>query len=73
MDENAQVGTVVALLTVTDADSPAANGNISVQILGGNEQRHFEVQRSKVPNLSLIKVASALDRERIPSYSLHLG
>ncbi|CAH6789163.1 Fat4 [Phodopus roborovskii] len=50
-----QVGTVVALLTVTDADSPAANGNISVQILGGNEQRHFEVQRSKRP-----------DRERIP-------
>uniref|UniRef100_A0A8C5P425 FAT atypical cadherin 4 n=1 Tax=Jaculus jaculus TaxID=51337 RepID=A0A8C5P425_JACJA len=70
VDENAQVGTVVALLTVTDADSPAANGNISVQILGGNEQRHFEVQRSKVPNLSLIKVASALDRERIPSYNL---
>uniref|UniRef100_A0A8W4FHP9 Protocadherin Fat 4 n=1 Tax=Sus scrofa TaxID=9823 RepID=A0A8W4FHP9_PIG len=70
VDENAQVGTVVALLTVTDADSPAANGNISVQILGGNEQRHFEVQSSKVPNLSLIKVASALDRERIPSYNL---
>nr|KAF6346486.1 FAT atypical cadherin 4 [Pipistrellus kuhlii] len=70
VDENAQVGTVVALLTVTDADSPAANGNISVQILAGNEQRHFEVQSSKVPNLSLIKVASALDRERIPSYNL---
>uniref|UniRef100_A0A2K5XDI8 Protocadherin Fat 4 n=1 Tax=Mandrillus leucophaeus TaxID=9568 RepID=A0A2K5XDI8_MANLE len=70
VDENAQVGTVVALLTVTDADSSAANGNISVQILGGNEQRHFEVQSSKVPNLSLIKVASALDRERIPSYNL---
>ncbi|XP_012862492.1 protocadherin Fat 4 [Echinops telfairi] len=70
VDENAQVGTVVALLTVTDADSPAANGNISVQILGGNEQRHFEVQSSRVPNLSLIKVASPLDRERIPSYNL---
>ncbi|XP_055990500.1 protocadherin Fat 4 [Sorex fumeus] len=70
VDENAQVGTVVALLTVTDADSPAANGNISVRILGGNEQRHFEVQSSQVPNLSLIKVASALDRERIPSYNL---
>ncbi|XP_043917634.1 protocadherin Fat 4 [Protopterus annectens] len=70
VDENAQAGTVVALLTVTDADSPAANGNISVSILGGNEQRHFEVQSLKVPNLSLIKVASALDRERIPSYNL---
>ncbi|XP_075056154.1 protocadherin Fat 4 [Mixophyes fleayi] len=70
VDENAQVGTVVALLTVTDSDSPTANGNVTVAILGGNEQRHFEVQTSKVPNLSLIKVASALDRERIPSYNL---
>ncbi|XP_038255144.1 protocadherin Fat 4 [Dermochelys coriacea] len=70
VDENAAPGTVVALLTVSDADSPAANGNISVSILGGNEQRHFEVQSSKVPNLSLIKVAAALDRERIPTYNL---
>ncbi|XP_061109179.1 protocadherin Fat 4 isoform X2 [Conger conger] len=70
VDENAQIGTVVALLTVSDSDSPAANGNISVSILGGNEQRHFEVQTSPVPNLSLIKVASVLDRERISSYNL---
>uniref|UniRef100_A0A8C5WUK5 Cadherin domain-containing protein n=1 Tax=Laticauda laticaudata TaxID=8630 RepID=A0A8C5WUK5_LATLA len=70
VDENAAPGTVVALLTVSDADSPAANGNISVSILGGNEQRHFEVQSSKVPNLSLIKVAAALDRERISTYNL---
>lgn len=70
VDENAQIGTVVALLTVSDADSPTANGNISVSILGGNEQRHFEVQTSPVPNLSLIKVASVLDRERISSYNL---
>ncbi|KYO47396.1 hypothetical protein Y1Q_0001204 [Alligator mississippiensis] len=70
VDENAAPGTVVALLTVSDADSPAANGNISVSILAGNEQRHFEVQSSKVPNLSLIKVAAALDRERIPAYNL---
>uniref|UniRef100_A0AAY4CGQ0 Protocadherin Fat 4 n=1 Tax=Denticeps clupeoides TaxID=299321 RepID=A0AAY4CGQ0_9TELE len=70
VDENAQIGTVVALLTVSDADSPMANGNISVSILGGNEQRHFEVHTSPVPNLSLIKVASVLDRERISSYNL---
>ncbi|KAM6981316.1 protocadherin Fat 4 [Aplochiton taeniatus] len=70
VDENAQIGTVVALLTVSDADSPAANGNISVSILGGNEQQHFEVHTSPVPNLSLIKVASVLDRERISSYNL---
>ncbi|XP_053734547.1 protocadherin Fat 4 isoform X1 [Synchiropus splendidus] len=70
VDENAQIGTVVALLTVSDADSPSANGNISVAILGGNEQRHFEVHKSPVPNLSLIKVASVLDRERISSYNL---
>uniref|UniRef100_A0A8D3DRM0 Protocadherin Fat 4 n=1 Tax=Scophthalmus maximus TaxID=52904 RepID=A0A8D3DRM0_SCOMX len=70
VDENAQIGTVVALLTVSDADSPTANGNISVSILGGNEQRHFEVHTSSVPNLSLIKVASVLDRERISSYNL---
>ncbi|XP_068596746.1 protocadherin Fat 4 [Brachionichthys hirsutus] len=70
VDENAQIGTVVALLTVSDSDSPAANGNISVSILGGNEQRHFEVHTSLVPNLSLIKVASVLDRERISSYNL---
>uniref|UniRef100_A0A670YLY7 FAT atypical cadherin 4 n=1 Tax=Pseudonaja textilis TaxID=8673 RepID=A0A670YLY7_PSETE len=70
VDENAAPGTVVALLTVSDADSPEANGNISVSILGGNEQRHFEVQSSKVPNLSLIKVAAALDRERISTYNL---
>uniref|UniRef100_A0A667XGE9 FAT atypical cadherin 4 n=1 Tax=Myripristis murdjan TaxID=586833 RepID=A0A667XGE9_9TELE len=70
VDENAQIGTVVALLTVSDADSPTANGNISVSILGGNEQRHFEVHTSPVPNLSLIKVASVLDRERISSYNL---
>ncbi|XP_016110127.1 protocadherin Fat 4 [Sinocyclocheilus grahami] len=43
VDENAQVGTVVALLTVSDSDSSTANGNISVSILGGNEQRHFEI------------------------------
>uniref|UniRef100_A0A3Q2W1L2 Protocadherin Fat 4 n=1 Tax=Haplochromis burtoni TaxID=8153 RepID=A0A3Q2W1L2_HAPBU len=70
VDENAQIGTVVALLTVSDADSSTANGNISVSILGGNEQRHFEVHKSPVPNLSLIKVASVLDRERISSYNL---
>ncbi|KAA0709829.1 Protocadherin Fat 4 [Triplophysa tibetana] len=70
VDENAQVGTVVALLTVSDSDSASANGNISVSILGGNEQRHFEVHTSPVPNLSLIKVASVLDRERISSYNL---
>lgn len=70
VDENAQVGTVVALLTVSDSDSATANGNISVSILGGNEQRHFEVHSSPVPNLSLIKVASVLDRERISSYNL---
>uniref|UniRef100_A0A8C0AXX0 Protocadherin Fat 4 n=1 Tax=Buteo japonicus TaxID=224669 RepID=A0A8C0AXX0_9AVES len=70
VDENAAPGTVVALLQVSDADSPAANGNISVSILAGNEQRHFEVHSSKVPNLSLIKVAAALDRERIPAYNL---
>ncbi|XP_037118459.1 protocadherin Fat 4 [Syngnathus acus] len=70
VDENAQIGTVVALLTVSDSDSPAANGNISVSILGGNEQRHFDVHTSPVPNLSLIKVASVLDRERISSYNL---
>uniref|UniRef100_A0A8C5M2M9 Cadherin domain-containing protein n=1 Tax=Leptobrachium leishanense TaxID=445787 RepID=A0A8C5M2M9_9ANUR len=73
VDENAQVGNIVALLTVTDSDSPAANGNITVTILGGNEQRHFEVHTSKVPNLSLIKVASALDRERISSYNLTIS
>uniref|UniRef100_A0A3B5RCH3 Protocadherin Fat 4 n=1 Tax=Xiphophorus maculatus TaxID=8083 RepID=A0A3B5RCH3_XIPMA len=70
VDENAQIGTVVALLTVSDSDSSTANGNISVSILGGNEQRHFEVHTSSVPNLSLIKVASVLDRERISSYNL---
>ncbi|XP_019901605.3 protocadherin Fat 4 isoform X2 [Esox lucius] len=70
VDENAQIGTVVALLTVSDSDSPTANGNISVSILGGNEQKHFEVHTSPVPNLSLIKVASVLDRERISSYNL---
>ncbi|XP_030047622.1 protocadherin Fat 4 [Microcaecilia unicolor] len=70
VDENASAGTVVALLTVTDADSAEANGNLSVAILGGNEQGHFEVQPSKVPNLSLVKVAHALDRERIPHYNL---
>ncbi|CAL9706524.1 unnamed protein product [Knipowitschia caucasica] len=70
VDENAQIGTVVALLTVSDSDSSSANGNISVSILGGNEQRHFEVHTSPVPNLSLIKVASVLDRERISSYNL---
>ncbi|XP_039607150.1 protocadherin Fat 4 isoform X1 [Polypterus senegalus] len=70
VDENAQIGTVVALLTVSDADSSAANGNISVSILGGNEQRHFDVHSSPVPHLSLIKVASVLDRERISSYNL---
>ncbi|XP_048086719.1 protocadherin Fat 4 [Alosa alosa] len=70
VDENAQIGTVVALLTVSDSDSPTANGNISVSILGGNEQRHFEVHTSPVPNLSLIKVGSVLDRERISSYNL---
>ncbi|XP_076844234.1 protocadherin Fat 4 isoform X2 [Brachyhypopomus gauderio] len=70
VDENAQIGTVVALLTVSDSDSSMANGNISVSILGGNEQGHFEVHTSPVPNLSLIKVASVLDRERISSYNL---
>ncbi|RXM28742.1 Protocadherin Fat 4 [Acipenser ruthenus] len=70
VDENAQVGTVVALLTVSDSDSSSANGNVSVSILAGNEQRHFEVHASPVPNLSLIRVASVLDRERISSYNL---
>ncbi|XP_072351783.1 protocadherin Fat 4 isoform X2 [Scyliorhinus torazame] len=69
VDENAPVGTVVALLTVSDADS-SANGNVSVSLLGGNEQLHFAVRRSPVPGLSLVQVAAALDRERVPSYNL---
>ncbi|NWI10973.1 FAT4 protein, partial [Crypturellus soui] len=74
VDENAAPGTVVALLTVSDADSPAANGNISVSILAGNEQRHFEVHSSKVPNLSLIKLStvSQLDREEQAHFFLHV-
>lgn len=69
VDENAIIGTVVALLTVSDLDSDSANGNMSVSILAGNEQGHFDVYSSPIPKLSLIKVASVLDRERISSYN----
>uniref|UniRef100_A0A3B3TF36 Protocadherin Fat 4 n=1 Tax=Paramormyrops kingsleyae TaxID=1676925 RepID=A0A3B3TF36_9TELE len=69
VDENAVIGTVVALLTVSDLDSDSANGNMSVSILAGNEQGHFDVYSSPIPKLSLIKVASVLDRERISSYN----
>uniref|UniRef100_A0A672QGH4 Protocadherin Fat 4 n=1 Tax=Sinocyclocheilus grahami TaxID=75366 RepID=A0A672QGH4_SINGR len=65
VDENAQVGTVVALLTVSDSDSSTANGNISVSILGGNEQRHFE------PKISYTKlIVNITDvNDQVPTFT----
>ncbi|XP_078719353.1 protocadherin Fat 4 [Lampetra fluviatilis] len=70
VDESAAPGTVAALVTVTDADSPTANGELSVSIVGGNERGHFVLHAPGVPGLRVLKVASQLDRERIPMYNL---
>uniref|UniRef100_A0A8C3SVN3 FAT atypical cadherin 4 n=1 Tax=Chelydra serpentina TaxID=8475 RepID=A0A8C3SVN3_CHESE len=58
---NATSGALHTRATI-DRESLASDV-MDLVVLSRNEQRHFEVQSSKVPNLSLIKVAAALDRE----------
>ena len=59
------VNTIVANVTAFDADS-GTNGEISYQILAGNEDGSFKV----TPNTGTIKIVKALDYERIQSYSV---
>ena len=63
--KDAPVDTIVANVTAFDADS-GTNGEISYQILAGNEDGSFAV----APNTGTIKIIKALDYERIQSYSV---
>ncbi|XP_033646357.1 protocadherin Fat 4-like [Asterias rubens] len=76
--EGAAMGSIVALVTVTDGDQ-GENGEVSLQILNGNELQHFilETLTLLVPgfsqaNIFKLLVASDVDRENVEQYNLTL-
>ena len=65
--ENAGVGTEVGTVTATDADEPGnPNSMIIYNITGGNEMNSFTIS----PSNGSITIASALDFEAVPNYTL---
>lgn len=67
VDENALNGSVVAAVSVVDADD-GPNGDTDVRILTGNERRHFRLDRT--PSFHIVRVNGVLDREDISVYNL---
>ncbi|XP_070552282.1 protocadherin Fat 4-like [Ptychodera flava] len=67
VDEDAAIGSIVAIATVTDADE-GLFGQAYLRIEAGNEQGHFRLY--PLANLYAVQVAAKLDRERISQYNL---
>ena len=69
VDEGANVGNVVAIVSVTDHDT-GANGDTTLTVVQGNEEGHFTLDTST--GINMIRVAGQLDRERVSKYNLTL-
>ncbi|XP_045523939.1 cadherin-related tumor suppressor isoform X1 [Pieris brassicae] len=67
VDENAKNGSLVAAITVTDADA-GLNGITSISIISGNELNHFRLENSS--SVYIVHVNGILDREEISKYNL---
>ncbi|KAH8237858.1 hypothetical protein KR032_003993 [Drosophila birchii] len=67
VDENAENGTVVAAISVTDADY-GLNGQTTTQIVSGNELGHFRLET--LSYLQIVRTNGILDREEIAKYNL---
>ncbi|XP_064092540.1 cadherin-related tumor suppressor-like [Macrobrachium nipponense] len=67
VDEDAQNGTVVAAVSVIDADE-GPNGETVVEIRAGNELNHFRLESSG--ELDIVRVDGVLDREKIRKYNV---
>ena len=70
VNENANIPTTVALVTVSDADTGSGTSLSSVSIISGNEKGHFEMITSTDFQYSSVRLAGMLDRERIRMYNL---
>ena len=76
VSEGALQGTIVALVTVSDADQ-GDNGDVDLRITGGNEQQHFVIQPFLIPgatgsSLFQVKAVGEVDREQTPEYNITL-
>ncbi|KFB39729.1 AGAP007924-PA-like protein [Anopheles sinensis] len=67
VDENAANSSVVAAVSVVDADE-GANGDTSLRIIAGNDLQHFRLEKS--PSFYIVRVNGVLDREEIGKYNL---
>lgn len=70
VDEKAKSGTSVAAITVSDPDR-GVHGEAELEVISGNEQRHFEVQ-SYGGSLYVLRVASRARFQRGQVYNLTL-
>ncbi|KAK4297732.1 hypothetical protein Pmani_029851, partial [Petrolisthes manimaculis] len=67
VDENAQNGSVVAAVSVIDADE-GPNGETTVEIRAGNELGHFRLDSKS--GFDIVRVNGVLDREKISKYNV---
>ncbi|KAK8375851.1 hypothetical protein O3P69_008534 [Scylla paramamosain] len=67
VDENAQNGSVVAAVSVIDADE-GPNGETTVEIRAGNELGHFTLDSKS--GFDIVRVSGVLDREKISKYNV---
>lgn len=67
VDENAQNGSAVAVVSVIDADE-GLNGETTAEIRGGNELHHFRLDSKD--SFDIVRVNGVLDREKISKYNV---
>ena len=68
VDEGARINNTVDIVTVSDEDD-GQNGNTSIHITKGNERGHFWLHQL-TSEVTVIRVAAKLDREKISKYNL---
>lgn len=69
VDETKPIGTVVAVVTVTDPDH-GDNGKTTVNIVKGNELGHFRLESNDL--FSVVRTNATLKRASIDKYSLSI-
>ena len=71
VEQDADIGTSVAAVTVTDPDR-GKHGETKVEIVSGNFKRHFELQTYAGGSLNVLRVSSLARFERGSVYNLTL-
>lgn len=78
VSEGATIGSIIALVTVSDADQ-GDNGDVDLRITGGNEQQHFAIEplssipgHLSQPTIYKVLAVGIVDREQTPQYNLTL-